>query len=492
MSRSLLALTAMVVFVSSAAADDPRVRDMYRWIPSDVNLFVAADVKAIYSSPLGTREKWGTKAPINGFSPVIQFLLLGSKTDPATLQDQYEFGVGYMNVNLTMDDLAKREGGARDTIADAEAVLSPRNCYFVAVAPYSIGMCYPANRQEASKWVRFGRANAQPQFAPAIQAGIAAIQPATQFLLVLDLADSIRPEDVRPRIEKSKALKGQNLEAAAKVLGSIQSLRLEIAVTDAISARMTVSFGADVAPIAASAKAILQEVLAKHGARIDDVENWTTEAKGTTITFHGPLVELEFRQIISLLVPPPPQLDNGQVEANNPLAPEIRLQASQRYFQLIQKKLDGLKNPSDKAQREYDAYALWYQKAADCISQLPTANVDAELLKYGQLAVDSLNAIAASARGEEVQVQKADGSFKFGIMNFGPSYGPLYRGGGGRRGGWGGGGGIYLDTNIADINQAKAKAYEQGTQARNDIWMNLMSETDRTKKAMYEKFRVPF
>ena len=75
-------------------------------------------------------------------------------------------------------------------------------------------------------------------------------------------------------------------------------------------------------------------------------------------------------------------------------------------------------------------------------------------------------------------------------MNFGGSYGPLYRGGGGRR--WGGGGGIYLDTNIADINQAKAKAYEQGTQARNDIWMNLLSETDKTKKAMYEKFRVPF
>ena len=27
---------------------------------------------------------------------------------------------------------------------------------------------------------------------------------------------------------------------------------------------------------------------------------------------------------------------------------------------------------------------------------------------------------------------------------------------------------------------------------RNDIWMNLLSETDKMKKAMYEKFRVPF
>jgi hypothetical protein len=492
MSRSLLALTAIVTFASSAAADDPRFRGMYRWIPSDVNLFVAADVRSIYASPLATREKWATELPLAGFSPVLQFLLLGSRVNTATLEDHAEYGVAYMNVDLTMDDLAKREGGARDTIADAPAVLSPRNAYFVAVAPFSIGMMFPANRQDATKWVRFGRANAQPQFPPSIQAGIDAITPSTQFLLVLDLADAVRLEEIQPRLANCKALTGSDLPAACKVLASIQNLRLEMSVADAIDATLTVSFGMDVAPIAPNAKALLQEVLKRHGATIDDVANWSAEAKGTTITYRGSLAQHGYRQIVSLLVPPPPQLDQGQVESGNPLSGEIRLQASKRYFQLIQRTLDGLANKPNRVQNDYDAYALWYQKAGDTISQLPTGNVDPDLLKYGQLAVDSLNAIAASARGEQVQVQKAAGSFKFGIMNFGGGFGPLNRGGGwGRRGGWGGGG-IFLDTNIADINQAKAKAYEQGTQARNDIWMNLMSETDKTKKAMYDKFRVPF
>ena len=72
---------------------------------------------------------------------------------------------------------------------------------------------------------------------------------------------------------------------------------------------------------------------------------WTADAKGATLTFRGALSEGGFRQIVTLLVPPPPQLEQGQVESNNPLAGEIRLQASQRYFQLIQKKIEGLKKP---------------------------------------------------------------------------------------------------------------------------------------------------
>jgi hypothetical protein len=485
MSRLLLALAASAIFLSPAGADD-RFDPMYRWIPPDVNLFVAADVKSIYTSPLATREKWATKTPLAGFSPVIQFLLLGSQVDPATLQDHAEHGVAYLNANLSMDQLAKREGGARDTIADAEGVLSPRNCYFVAVAPFTVGMVYPANRQDATKWVRFGQQNSQPKFAPAIQAGIAAIAPATQFLLVLDLTDAVRLEDVQPRVARSKSLQGQNLDQAAKVLASIQFLRLELTVKDAISANMTVQFGKDVAPIAPVAKSLLQEVLRRHGASLDDVAEWTADAKGVTLTFRGALSEGGFRQIVTLLVPPPPQLEDGQVESNNPLAGEIRLQASQRYFQLIQKKIEGLKKPPSKAEREYDAYALWYQKAADTISQLPTANVDADLLNYGKLAADSLNAIAASARGESVQVTKAADGFRFGIMNVG-GYGRWGGGGFGRRGG-----GIYLDTNLADVEQAKQKAYEQGMQARNDIWSNLLSESDRIRRAMYDKFKVPF
>jgi hypothetical protein len=485
MSRSLWALVASAIFVSPAAADD-RFDPMYRWIPPHVNLFVAADVKSIYTSPLATREKWATAAPLAGFSPVIQFLLLGSQVDPSTLQDHAEHGVAYLNVNLSMDELAKREGGARDTIADAEAVLSPRNCYFIAVAPFSVGMVYPAIRQDATKWVRFGQQNSQPKFSPSITAGIAAIAPATQFMLVLDLTDAVRLEDVQPRVARSKALQGHNPDQAAKVLASIQFLRLELSVKDAISATLTVQFGADTAPIAPVAKSLLQEVLRRHGASLDDVADWTADAKGTSIVFRGTLREAGFRQIVSLLVPPPPQLEQGQVESNNPLAGEIRLQAAQRYFQLIQKTLDGLKKPPSKAQREYDAYALWYQKGADAVSQLPTANVDPDLLKYGKLAADTLNALAASARGESVEVTKAADGFRFGIMNVG-GYG-RWGGGFGRRGG----GGIYLDTNLADVEQAKQKAYEQGTQTRNEIWSNLMSETDRVRRAMYDKYKVPF
>src|SRR5262245_47129669 len=182
MLRSLFAVTAAVV-LSAPAHADARFRGMFRWIPNDVNLFVVADLNAIYRSPLATREKWSSTAPLASFSPVIQFLVLGARTDPGSLEDQTEYGIAYLNTNLTMDELAQREGGARETIADLPAVLSPRNAFFVAVAPFSVGMISPALRQDATKWVRFGQANAQPTFAAPIQAAISSIVPATQFML---------------------------------------------------------------------------------------------------------------------------------------------------------------------------------------------------------------------------------------------------------------------------------------------------------------------
>lgn len=492
MLRSLIAVTVAAVLSAPAPAqNDSRFGPMFRWIPPDVNLFVAADLNAIYNSPLATKERWASTAPLNSFSPVIQFLLLGARVNPVTFQDMAEYGVAYVNTPITMEQLAAREGGARDTIADADAVLSPRNAYFVSVAPFTIGMIFPALRQDAAKWVRFGRANAQPQFSPQIQSGISSIVRNTQFMLVMDLADTIRAETIRPRLNDVKSLKGQNLDAAAKVIASVLSVRLDLAVTDSINGALTITFGHDTAPIAPVAKAFLQEVLARHGAGIDEMENWAAEAKGSVVTLRGPLTEPSFRRLVSILAPPAPQLDQGQVESNNPLAAEIRLQASRVYFQSIQKLIDGLKNPPSRTRQNYQDFEMWYDRAGDAVGQLPTANVDPDLIKFGQLAENSLKAIAASARGENVQVQKAANSFQFGIMNTG-MWGP-WGGGGwhGRRGGWGGGG-IFLDTNLADVNAAKQKAIDGGTQARNDIWANLMSEMDKIRQTMYDRFKTPF
>jgi hypothetical protein len=485
MIRTLFALVTLSLVTSSASADS-RFRGMFRWIPDDVNLMVIADLNQIYNSPLATQEKWRTAAPLVGFPPAIQFAVLGSELDAATLRDQTEFGVAYLNVNVTMEQLAQREGGAVETIADAQAVLSPRNVYFAAIAPFTVGMMYPANRQEAAKWIRFGRGNAQPSFAPAIQSGISAVVPQTQFLLTLNLADSLRYEDVRQRLTRSKVLQGKDLDGAAKLLASVQFLRLEMTVTDAIAGTLAVQFGADVGPIAPVAKEFLQEVLAAHGAAIDDVAGWTAQSSGNTITLRGPVRQTTFRTILSWLTPPAPHNQEGQVAANNPLAGEIQQAASLRYFQSIQRSLDGLKTAP---RTSYDKYAVWFETAADTIERLSPMNVDPALLKYGKLAADSLRAIAASARGEEVQVTKAADGFRFGIMNTGGYWGGRWGGGWGRR--WGGGG-IYLDTNLADVEQAKQQAFEKGTQTRNDIWSNLLTETDNIKRAMYEKFKVPF
>ena len=135
-----------------------KFHDFLQPIPNDINLLVVADVKAIYASPLALNEKWAATLPLAGFPPVLNLIALGSELDHATFQEESQIGVAYLTVNLSMDEIAKREGGARESLVGAEAVLSPRDCYFVSLQPFTIGMVYPANRQEAAKWVRYSRA----------------------------------------------------------------------------------------------------------------------------------------------------------------------------------------------------------------------------------------------------------------------------------------------------------------------------------------------
>lgn len=479
-ARLACAAAALFAVTASAGAAD-KFENLLKYLPSMVNAVVIADVQSLYGSPLGTRGKWATTAGL-GFPAGIQQVVLAGQLDLDSLHDTgHEHGVAYLKVKLTMEDLAAREQGAVDTIGGLPAVLSPRNAYFVDFRPWTVGMITPANRQDATQWVKFARDNPRPSLSPFLSASVVNTDFKTQFVLALDLADCIHSQVCRARLAdmKSIAEKKADLDALAKLIGGVQGLRLEVKVANDIQGELRAEFDQDVGPFAGLALPLFQEVLARRGAALDEVADWTAAASGKAMVFRGPLSEKAFRRVAALLQSPAPSVGTGEEPAA--LAAELRLVASQHYFKTVTTYLDDLQKPTSHAKKSYENYALWYETFAQKISQLPPYNVDDELLKYGYGVAERLRAIAASLRGEVVDVNNLEKKIGYGVsLGTAPGWG------------WRPQPFVFINTNMGQIRAQQQEAIEKGEGTRQEIWKTIEAQTAGVRSRMGQKYNTPF
>ena len=473
-------IAALFALTTPAGAAD-KFDNLLKNLPSTVNAVVIADVGLLYGSPLGTREKWATTAGL-GFPAGIQQVALAANLDLDSLHViGHEFGVAYLKVKLTMEDLAVREQGAVDTIGGLPAVLSPRNAYFVEFRPWTVGMIAPANRQDATQWVKFARDNPRPALSPFLTASVVNTDFKTQFVLALDLADCIHSQVCRARLADMKSIadnKG-DVDALAKLIGGVQGLRLEVKVANDIQGELRVEFDQEVRPFEGMAKPLFQEVLARRGAAVDEVADWTASAAGKAMIFRGPLSEKAFRRIAALLQPPAPSVGTGEEPAA--LAAELRLVASQHYFRMVTTFLDDLQRPTSRARRSFEDYALWYETFAQKISRLPPYNVDDELLKYGYGVSERLQAIAASLRGDVVDVKNLEKKIGYGVsLGTQPGWG------------WRPQPFVFINTNMGQIRAQQQEAIDKGEGTRQEIWKTIEAQTADMRSRMGQKYNTPF
>jgi hypothetical protein len=478
MFRPVRLLCAALLVTGSAgpARAVDKFADLLVCLPASLNAVVVCDVQSVYGSPLAVKDKWAATANI-GFPAGIQQVVLGAHLDPATLHvTGEEFGVAYLKVRLTMDELAAREMGARDTLAGAEAVLSPRNAYFVSLRPWTVGMIAPANRQDACQWVKFTRNNPRPALSPFLAASVVNTDPKTQFVIAIDLADAVDPQKARARLAESRAATaaGANLEALAKFLAGVQGLRLDVSIGDDIRGELRVEFDREVGPFAALAKPLFEDVLAHRGAAVDEVADWMAEAAGKAVVFRGPLSEKAFRRVATILQPPSPTVGSG--EETQQLAAELKQLASQYYFKMVTTSLEDLKKPTRQAKKSYENYALWYETYAKKIDELTPYNVDEDLLKYGHGVAERLRAIAASLRGDVVDVQALEKKISYGVS----------------AGAWWGAPYLFVQTNQAQVQAAQREAIDRGEQARQEIWKTIEAATADVRSRMSQKFKTVF
>jgi hypothetical protein len=155
--------------------------------------------------------------------------------------------------------------------------------------------------------------------------------------------------------------------------------------------------------------------------------------------------------------------------------------ASKRYLTTIERTLADLKRSLNRA-KEYERTAKWHETFADKIDHLPIAGVDPALLEYGSSISSKLRGLAASLRGQGVEVNAQQRSVTWNV-NVDP---------GAVAASWWGAAGYRPPTwqatsNLEQVRQRQAEAISRGAEQRLAIWQIIDDETSEIRRTMQQK-----
>lgn len=505
----VLALAGLLLSGGSLAAAD-RSPELANRIPRDANAIYVLRVQEILHTDRAVREQWAEKQQerfLNGEAPVppwVETLVIGSLVRLSVPEVVWSAALATAPDASRIEAAMAAPAGDVEWIGGAKAVHSSRGGLFLDLDRGLIGVFAPPFRQEAGRWVRQMREAGTSGVSPYLLQ--AAAQPG-HIVLAMDLQDMLDPQRVRQQLlidEKLADNPTARIRLATQLL-SLQGATLAITVGDTISSRLRFDFREPLDASATSLQKVFVDAISEMGAMIEEFETAAAAVNGQTLTLECELSEASLQRILSLVVTPPPTPhSDGPAEppaiASNPpaAAPPAasppasssadvdRREASRRYLQAVNRYIDNLRTANRRA-TNYDRTAMWHDNFARRIDGLATKAVDPELLQYGSTVASSMRALAASLRGQSVQVQVQQGTVAFNY-SFDPGFTALSI--------WGGVGyrapTVSLQTNLAEVRERQAAAIVAGNFEREQIWKVINDQRARIEQQMRVRYGDDF
>jgi hypothetical protein len=456
---------------------------LLRLVPGSANVLLRVNVQAILDSPVARREGWEKKQEAKAREglalPVDSIeLLQASKVDwTNNMKSLWDLSLVTLSHQPSMSAIARVEGGYADEIEGVAAAYSPRGAFFINVAPKTVAMMIPANRQEAAHWLTSIKTRTQPAISNQLQKGLVA--NSAPFTIICDTNNLLSRTQIRSRLRNASAMTGKtaDFEQLSTVVASLKGLRLDVMVTNTIDATITIEFGQNAAPLRPFARELVLEAFENQGVSLPEFKDFRTVVGDNTITFAGRLTSSSSLSILSSFVAiPSGSLPTSTSEsastsaAADPRAATIR--ASKRYYDEITKLIDDLRSKS----RSTAGYRLtvWTDRYALQIDRLPILNVDPDLLAYGTFVSESLRGV----RNVKIQT-RANEQFNRAAQ---------FTGGGGFDEF---GNGFYNDTG-AGATVLRRQADSQITSNVNNIWTQLETQSAEIRKKLTLKYEVEF
>ncbi len=512
MNRCLFFLVTFSITMPTVVAQSAFSGMRYR-VPTDANMLVMINAEKMFGSAVADRERWGARrkaaydAGLTALPPDAKEVLLAGRTDLEFGKSIWEMALVRLEGERSVSTVAQRFGGSMDNLEGRTAVKLPNDLYVIQLSKDLLGTYTPANRQDVSRWLRkTDTVSTDAEYSPyLVQAFKYASEVGTPIIMAMDVQDALPANQVKARLEAYEPLKGSGVDLGelTKLITSVKGITLGVTTTDQTVGAIRVDFDAAAGLLAEVGKPLLIDVLQRQGAMIDDIHDWKPSVNGNTFLLQGKLSTDGARRVMSVLELPHELSDSMQLASSPGSDPEgsAKKIAAQQYYNSIKTLIEDLREkPKRDHVKTFGQAAMWYDRYARKIDNLPILNVDEELLNYGSNIADLFRNAEMAMKGVGMRASNRR------MANNAGSGGYSYSGGGYRAGYGYNSGGYGPQGYTVSVGAGQASLREKGrtdaiiTQQERtagaasvqQIWQMIDQETAGIRRAMTEKYQIEF
>ena len=503
MRRSAMILVLCLVCGAQTVHASDGGANLLKYIPDDANVIGVIRVAGILASPRAKAEGWAERQQEQFLAgaalvpPWVETVAIGAHTQPGMEPAGWTVMLLQRPKPVQMALVAEHEKSTVEQIAGHDVVFSARGAYFVGIPRDVIAIRSPAFRQDTARWIRSISRERESSLSPYL---IEAAASAEHIVLAIETRDMADPQRLRERLQASPALSGASIDAVHRLLLGLRGVRFTATVTDQTLARFWFDFSEPPAADAEFIKSLFLEFLNDQGALLPDLAEATADVSGRSVVLAANLSDDSLRRILSLLTlpnlehaaespeatQPEGQRAEGQPESQRIRSAEHDVRSSLRYLTAIERMLADLKRSLQRA-KEYERTAKWHETFAEKLDRLPIAGVDPELLEYGGRVSSHLRGVAASLRGQAVEVNTQQRSVTWNV-SVDPGYvaASWWGGAGYRAPTW------HATSNLEQVRQQQAEAISRGAEQRLGIWQIIDDETAAIRRSMSHRYGAAF
>jgi hypothetical protein len=499
MCRPLAWFCIPLLLISSrtvqAQGDD--VANLLARVPSSMNTLAIINVARINESERAKREKWRENneteylAGAINVPPWARVVIISADLNPGALAYAPTLALVPVSNTINVDDIAKRENGVVQSVAQRSIVLSPQRGYIGMPVTGILGVSNTMPRQVYTRWFTNAQTN-KSTLTPYLQTASAKVAE-TDIVVAVDMLNMLDPTHVRIALIQAKASEtDRGTDSLMRVISNIRGLTMSVKVGDTHDTEIRMDFDVTMSNFLTSMRKILPDVMYSSGFVIEELKTAEINADGRSLVIKTKLSDQSLRRILSLISTPGDAVGSSDGVTGMLRAPQqsAALAASLRYYRGVNRVIDDLRTRGASAttSSNYNRSALWFETAAGSIDKLPILDVNPELLQYGSAAANKMRAMAGSLRGTKMQLDAFE-SYKTVITATGGGM-PIMP----TRWGWVGGmeGGVAMDSNVSQMSTKQAQLVAQLEPERAKVWSILDSDRSAIRKRMLELYMVDF
>ena len=481
-----------IFLISGVSVANGNYQPLLNHIPESANVLVLIDVSAIQNSRIGAAQHLRDRYEMAYLDhaillpPSARRAVIAGDLDTRRLNLFWGLSVIQLLTPANMDKMAQREDGLLDTLVGKKTILSPLDAYFIELETRMMATIYPARRQFACRWLRSRENNTTLSAYLQKAAGYTKTQ-GNDIVMALDLKDVPSPFHMANAIESSKVLAGTDFEVEklTKLMSSIEGITLIIKADEKLSGKITVHFSENTFSIKEYAKDLLLEFLSKTGADVNDFDDWQANVVGKVVILEGDMTLESLRRILSLIEIPTPT-SNPATDPKGPKAedsvqhaPLSGAEKSQTYLQTVRRYVEDLREQAKG--KSGHPIAVWMEKYAIKIENLPILDIDEDLQNYGanvahylRTSGDQLRTANLSSQAKQARYHEGRSATRYGRYSglYGSYTNRLYQAG--------------------ERKRVAIEEKEKGFGRALDVFREIDTETSKIRILLTQRYQVDF